>query len=111
MTKEPIAIVGNHQLLYSPNSRDVDKSWTKKGSFIAGWKDFAALHYGIAPRRLEVMDPQQRLLIEATRWAIQDAGYETREFDRRRAGAFFGVSVSEFKRRCARSRCRDRCST
>lgn len=87
----------NHDPLYSPNSRDVDKAWVKKGSFLDGWKDFAAMHYGIAPRRLEVMDPQQRLLIEATRWAIQDAGYETRSFDKRRTGAFFGVSVSEFK--------------
>jgi 8-amino-7-oxononanoate synthase len=86
-----------HEPLYSPSSRDVDKAWVRKGSFIRGWKDFAALHYGIAPRRLEVMDPQQRLLIEATRWAIQDAGYETRAFDRERTGTFFGVSVSEFK--------------
>ncbi len=87
----------DHALLYSANSRDVDKAWTRAGSFIESWKDFAALHYGIAPRRLEVMDPQQRLLIEATRWAIQDAGYETRAFARKRAGSFFGVSVSEFK--------------
>lgn len=87
----------SHEALYSPNSRDVDKAWVKKGSFLDGWKDFAAMHYGIAPRRLEVMDPQQRLLIEATRWAIQDAGYETRAFEKSRTGAFFGVSVSEFK--------------
>jgi 8-amino-7-oxononanoate synthase len=87
----------NHGFFYSPNQRDVDKSWAPKGSFIDGYRSFAAMHYGIAPRRLEVMDPQQRLLIEATRWAIQDAGYETRAFERRRTGVFVGVSVSEFK--------------
>lgn len=87
----------DHTTFYSDNQRDIDKSWTASGSFIEEFQEFAALHYGIAPRRLEVMDPQQRLLIESTRWAIQDAGYERRGFDRRRTGVFFGVSVSEFK--------------
>lgn len=87
----------NHQTFYSSNQRDIDKAWVASGSFIEEFQEFAALHYGIAPRRLEVMDPQQRLLIESTRWAIQDAGYERRGFDRKRTGVFFGVSVSEFK--------------
>jgi 8-amino-7-oxononanoate synthase len=87
----------HHDFFFSANQRDVDKAWVHKGSFIDRYREFAALHYGIAPRRLEVMDPQQRLLIEATRWAIQDAGYETRAFDRRRTGVFTGISVSEFK--------------
>ncbi|MGF1511223.1 MAG: aminotransferase class I/II-fold pyridoxal phosphate-dependent enzyme [Myxococcota bacterium] len=87
----------NHEFFFSPNQREVDKTWAPKGSFLDGYRSFAAMHYGIAPRRLDVMDPQQRLLIEATRWAIQDAGYETRGFDRRRTGVFVGVSVSEFK--------------
>lgn len=87
----------HHEYFFSSNQRDVDKAWVSKGSFIDRYREFAALHYGIAPRRLEVMDPQQRLLIEATRWAIQDAGYESRAFDRRRTGVFTGISVSEFK--------------
>ncbi len=87
----------HHEFFFSANQRDVDKTWARRGSFISDYRRFAAMHYGIAPRRLEVMDPQQRLLIEATRWAIQDAGYETREFDRRRTGVFSGISVSEFK--------------
>ncbi|NJK89306.1 MAG: hypothetical protein HC923_07795, partial [Myxococcales bacterium] len=87
----------HHDFFFSTNQRDVDKAWVDRGSFIDRYREFAALHYGIAPRRLEVMDPQQRLLIEATRWAIQDAGYESRDFDRRRTGVFAGISVSEFK--------------
>ena len=72
--------------------------WTAAGSFLEKreWREFAAMHYGIAPRRLEVMDPQQRLLIEATRWALQDAGYDRRAFDRSKTGVFVGVSISEF---------------
>ncbi|HJL40335.1 MAG TPA: aminotransferase class I/II-fold pyridoxal phosphate-dependent enzyme [Myxococcales bacterium LLY-WYZ-16_1] len=87
----------HHDYFHSTNQRDVDKTWVPAGSFVHRYKEFAALHYGIAPRRLEVMDPQQRLLIEATRWAIQDAGYEVSPFERRRTGVFTGISVSEFK--------------
>lgn len=87
----------NHEVFFNPSQREVDKTWTATGGFIQDIRSFAALHYGIAPRRLEVMDPQQRLLIEATRVAIQDAGYEVRGFDRSRAGVFIGISVSEYK--------------
>jgi 8-amino-7-oxononanoate synthase len=87
----------DHRAYFSPNQRDLDKAWTSRGGFIEGYKKFPALHFGIAPRRLEVMDPQQRLLIEATRVALMDAGYETRTFDRTRTGVFLGVSVAEFK--------------
>lgn len=87
----------NHTAFFAKSQRDVDKAWVDAGSFLEGYKDFAAMHYGIAPRRLEVMDPQQRLLIEATRWAIQDAGYETKTFNRRSTGVFVGVSISEFQ--------------
>jgi 8-amino-7-oxononanoate synthase len=86
-----------HEVFYHSSQREVDKTWAPKGSFIDDIKSFAALHYGIAPRRLEVMDPQQRLLIEATRVALQDAGYEAKPFDRSRTGVYVGLSISEFK--------------
>ena len=88
----------NHDLFYTTSQRDIDKTWTASGSFIDGYRDFAALHYGIAPRRLEVMDPQQRLLIEATRWALMDAGYDRRDFARARTGVYVGISTSEFQK-------------
>lgn len=87
----------DHRAYFNANQRELDKAWTARGGFIEGYKKFPALHFGIAPRRLEVMDPQQRLLIEATRVALMDAGYETRPFDRTRTGVFLGVSVAEFK--------------
>ena len=88
----------NHDIFFANSQRDIDKTWTASGSFIDGYRDFAALHYGIAPRRLEVMDPQQRLLIEATRWALMDAGYDERQFDRSRTGVYVGISTSEFQK-------------
>jgi acyl transferase domain-containing protein/7-keto-8-aminopelargonate synthetase-like enzyme len=77
--------------------RAADKTYVRKGAFIDGYKEFAALHYGLAPRRVQVMDPQHRLLIETVRQAIQDAGYEGKSFDRANAGVFVGASVSEHK--------------
>src|SRR5205823_3167821 len=59
--------------------------------------EFAALHFGIAPRRIQVTDPQHRLLLDAVRGALQDAGYEARPFDRSRTGVFIGASANEHK--------------
>lgn len=87
----------NHEAFFAKSQRDVDKSWVDAGSFLEDYRSFAAMHYGVAPRRLEVMDPQQRLLIEMTRSAIQDAGYETKDFPRKNTGVFVGVSISEFQ--------------
>jgi acyl transferase domain-containing protein/7-keto-8-aminopelargonate synthetase-like enzyme len=77
--------------------RAPDKSYVLKGAFIEGVDEFAALHYGLAPRRVQVMDPQQRIAIEATRQALQDAGYDTRPFDKLHTGVFLGASVSEYR--------------
>ncbi|MBX7098430.1 MAG: aminotransferase class I/II-fold pyridoxal phosphate-dependent enzyme [Myxococcaceae bacterium] len=77
--------------------RAADKTYVRKGAFIDGYKEFAALHYGLAPRRVQVTDPQHRLLIETTRQALQDAGLEQKKFDRADTGVFFGMSVSEHK--------------
>ena len=87
-----------HSAFYEPTDfRATDKTYVKKGAFIEGVEEFAALHYGLAPRRVQVMDPQQRLAIEMTRQALQDAGYESKGFDRARTGVFIGASVSEYK--------------
>lgn len=87
----------NHAAFFSKSQRDIDKAWVDAGSFLEDYREFAAMHYGVAPRRLEVMDPQQRLLIEMTRSAIQDAGFEQKGFNRRNTGVFVGVSISEFQ--------------
>ncbi len=87
-----------HSAFFEPNDiRAPDKTYVRKGAFIDGVEEFAALHYGLAPRRVQVMDPQQRLVIEATRQALQDAGYDTRSYDKSRTGVFVGASVSEYK--------------
>lgn len=87
-----------HSAFFEPNDvRAVDKTYVRKGAFIDGVEEFAALHYGLAPRRVQVMDPQHRLVIEMTRQALQDAGYDSRGYDKSRTGVFIGASVSEYK--------------
>lgn len=87
-----------HSAFFEPNdARAQDKTYVRKGAFIDGVDEFAALHFGLAPRRVQVMDPQQRLAIEVTRQALQDAGYEKRPLDRQRTGVFLGASVNEYK--------------
>ncbi len=88
----------NHATFYEPNDvRATDKTYVRKGAFIDGVKDFAALHYGLAPRRVQVMDPQHRFLVDSVRVALQDAGYDRQELDRANTGVFVGASVSEYK--------------
>ena len=88
----------NHASFFDATDvRAADKTYVRKGAFIDGHKEFAALHYGLAPRRVQVMDPQQRLLIEAVRQAMQDAGYEAKSFGRANAGVFFGISANEHR--------------
>ncbi len=87
-----------HSAFFEPTDvRAVDKTYVRKGAFIEGVDEFAALHYGLAPRRVQVMDPQHRMCIEATRQALQDAGYDQKPFDKHRTGVFIGASVSEYK--------------
>ena len=88
----------NHATFYEPNDvRAADKTYVRKGAFIEGIREFAALHYGLAPRRVQVTDPQHRLLVEMSRQALQDAGYEKRAFDKANTGVYVGISSNEFR--------------
>ena len=66
----------DNEVFFSEVPRDIDRSYVKKGAFIDSEREFAALTFGIAPRRVGHMDPQHRLLLHSVREALQDAGYE-----------------------------------
>jgi len=89
----------DHSTIYDPTTRVPDKAYVDKGAYLEDeeLREFASLHYGIAPRRVQVTDPQHRLLLDSVRAALQDAGYERRSFERTRTGVFVGASVSEHK--------------
>ena len=71
----------DNEAFYSSVPRNLDKSYVQKGAFIENVRDFAAMHYGIAPKRVQGMDPQHRLLMDTVRAALQDAGLERFDFE------------------------------
>ncbi len=87
----------NNDTFYAEHPRERDKTYVKVGAFVDGVDEFAAMHFGISPRRVEVMDPQHRLVLDAVRIALQDAGLEDKDFDRTKVGTFLGVSTAEYR--------------
>ena len=89
----------DHALFYDETTRIPDKAYIDKGAYLDDDEitHFATLHFGIAPRRIQVTDPQHRILLDAVRGALQDAGYEKRPFERGRTGVFIGASANEHK--------------
>ncbi|MGW7363448.1 type I polyketide synthase [Streptomyces sp. NPDC054841] len=88
----------NHATFYEPdNRRATHAAYTDQVAFLTDVDRFAALHYGLPPRRALAMDPQHRLMLDVTREALDDAGWGRGDFDRERTGVFFGMSVSDYK--------------
>lgn len=96
----------DHAAFFSESHRASDRYYAPHGAFIDDVRSFAALEFGIPPRRLEVMDPQQRITLEAAWNAMVDAGYAPgldgapsalRTLDRRRVGTFVGVTGTEYR--------------
>ncbi|GAA2741008.1 type I polyketide synthase [Kitasatospora cinereorecta] len=87
----------NHALVHTPDDRRArNGTYTDQLATIAQVDHFDARHYRMSPRRVQGMDPQHRLLLDASREALQDAGWEKGEFDRERTGVFFGLNLSEY---------------
>jgi 8-amino-7-oxononanoate synthase len=89
----------DHSTFHDPTTRIPDKTYIARGAYLdeREVREFGALHFGIAPRRVQVTDPQHRLLLDVVRGALQDAGYESRPYDRSRTGVFIGASANEHK--------------
>ncbi|TWF90006.1 8-amino-7-oxononanoate synthase [Kitasatospora viridis] len=87
----------NHAPLHTPDDRRARHgTYTDRLATIAQVDRFDARYYRMPPRRVQGMDPQHRLLLDASREALQDAGWEKGGFDRERTGVFFGLNLSEY---------------
>lgn len=87
----------DHAEYFDPNDkRGAKGSYTDQLAVIDGVDQFDAAHFRMSPRRVQNMDPQHRLLLQVSREALQDAGWERREFDRASTGVFFAMSSSEY---------------
>jgi len=101
----------NHDAFHDTSLRTPEKAYIARGAYLddAELREFGALHFGLAPRRIQVTDPQHRLLLDAVRGALEDAGLDAPRsaaasarasaaaWDRARTGVFIGASVSEHK--------------
>lgn len=101
--REPPPDRWDHAAFFSTSHRDPDRYYVPTGAFVDDIRSFAALEFGIPPRRVEVMDPQQRLTIEVGHHALQDAGYAVagdaggRPLDRSRVGTWIGLCATEYR--------------
>ena len=75
---------------YDADPKAPDKVISKWGGFLPDIP-FDPLHYGMPPSSLPSIEPVQLLLLEATRAAIEDAGYTDRPFDRERTAVILGM--------------------
>jgi acyl transferase domain-containing protein/NAD(P)-dependent dehydrogenase (short-subunit alcohol dehydrogenase family) len=78
------------RLYYDADPKAPDKIVSKWGGFVPD-VPFDPLRYGMPPSSLPSIEPVQLLLLEATRAAIEDAGYADRPFDRERTAVVLGM--------------------
>jgi 3-oxoacyl-(acyl-carrier-protein) synthase/NAD(P)H-dependent flavin oxidoreductase YrpB (nitropropane dioxygenase family) len=78
------------RLYYDADPKAPDKIISKWGGFVPD-VPFDPIRYGMPPASLPSIEPVQLLLLEATRAAIDDAGYTDRPFARERTAVVLGM--------------------
>ncbi|MBR4355125.1 MAG: SDR family NAD(P)-dependent oxidoreductase [Elusimicrobiaceae bacterium] len=94
----------DYKLFYSPDHKAEDKLYSKIGGFIPANFQFNPLKYRIPPQIAKQMDTVQHLAIETTRMALEDAGYDKKEFDRNRTAVIIGNSMGGMKNEMSNTR-------
>ena len=83
-------------LFYSADRTQPDKTYSKIGGFITGYK-FNSLKYKIPPAVAKQMDMVQCLALDITQMALEDSGYDKKEFDRTKTAVIVANSVGGTK--------------
>ena len=94
----------DYKLFYSPDHKAEDKLYSKIGGFIPQSFKFNSLKYRIPPQIAKQMDTVQHLAIETTRMALEDAGYDKKEFDHNRTAVIIGNSMGGMKNEMSNTR-------
>ena len=88
----------NKEIYYDPEAKNPEsglggkKTNTKWGGFIPDI-NFDPLDYGIPPQSLAAIDPVQLLSLKVSTEALDDAGYNDRDFDRENTAVIFGTEA------------------
>jgi acyl transferase domain-containing protein len=86
---------------YSDDTSVIDKSYTKKGSFIDDF-EFPFNKYKFPPNTMKGVDPAQLVALESAREALEDAGIEPHSSALDEAVTILGVSgVDDYAHACA----------
>jgi acyl transferase domain-containing protein/NAD(P)-dependent dehydrogenase (short-subunit alcohol dehydrogenase family) len=78
---------------FDPNMSARDKAYSQWGGFATDIP-FDPLQHRIPPNTMRSICTSQLLALELTRWALADAGYADREFDRTNTGVILGTDES-----------------
>ncbi|MCX5784674.1 MAG: beta-ketoacyl synthase N-terminal-like domain-containing protein [Elusimicrobia bacterium] len=85
------------KLYYSEDHKAQDKTYSKIGGFIEGFK-FNSIKYKIPPQTADQISRLQQMTIEATRMALEDSGYDKKPFDPRKAAAVIGNAMGAMRK-------------
>lgn len=78
-----------------PAERLSHPHYVRARGIVPGIEDFDTDFFGIEPLRATAMDPQQRVFLEFAWQALEDAGYDTGQYDGR-IGLFAGVAFNTY---------------
>ncbi|MFA5109942.1 MAG: beta-ketoacyl synthase N-terminal-like domain-containing protein, partial [Desulfobaccales bacterium] len=81
------------RLYYDQDQNARDKICARWGGFLDDIP-FDPAAYGMPPNSLASIEPLQLLALEVTKWALEDAGYGKRPFNREKTAVVFGISGS-----------------
>ncbi|HAH32179.1 MAG TPA: beta-ketoacyl synthase, partial [Elusimicrobia bacterium] len=85
------------KLYYSEDHKAQDKTYSKIGGFIEGFK-FDPLKYKIPPQTAAQISRLQQMTIEAARMALEDSGYNKKPFDPKKAAAVIGNAMGAMRK-------------
>jgi len=80
---------------YSPDRKAKDKTYSKIGGFIENFK-FDPIKYKMPPATAKHISRLQKMTIEAVRMAMEDSGYDKKDFDRTRAAVVIGNTAGPY---------------
>ena len=86
------ANVWDPKLYYSPDHSAEGKTYSKIGAFIKDYK-FNSIKYRIPPAVGKQLDPAQQYALDVAAQALEDSGYNKKEFDRTRVGVIAANSA------------------
>jgi len=77
-------------VFYDPEARAADRFYCRRGGFLDEHAHVDASALGVMPRVARAIEPDQLLALDVARRAVEDAGLDQRDVDRRRVGVVVG---------------------